>query len=88
MEIADELEMLHHLLSAPSTSEGHMALRAQDKTSSGDNMAFLSSKLTWEIGDDGKERVIDADGNGVMMGWEEPLSTYPFSSPLDPALSD
>jgi protein arginine N-methyltransferase 2 len=57
-------EMLHHILSAPSSSEDHIALRAEDDTSSGDNMAFLSSKLTWETGEDGRERVIDADGNG------------------------
>ncbi|GFZ44733.1 methyltransferase [Saitozyma sp. JCM 24511] len=44
-----------------------------DNSSAGDNLAFLQSKLTWEVGDDGRERVIDADGNGVMMGWEEPL---------------
>jgi protein arginine N-methyltransferase 2 len=57
-------EMLHHILSAPSSSEDHIALRAEDVTSAGDNMTFLTSKLTWETGEDGRERVVDADGNG------------------------
>jgi len=51
-----------------------MTLRAEDDSSAGDNLAFLKSKLVWDKGQDGKERVLDADGNGVMMGWEEPLS--------------
>ena len=51
-----------------------MTLRAEDDSSAGDNLAFLKSKLVWDMGQDGKERVLDADGNGVMMGWEEPLS--------------
>ncbi|BEI82606.1 hypothetical protein CcaverHIS002_0304740 [Cutaneotrichosporon cavernicola] len=50
-----------------------MTLRAEDKSSAGDNLAFLKSQLKWEMGEDGRERVLDADGNGVMMGWEEPL---------------
>ena len=48
-------------------------LKNVDPTSAGDNHAFLRSKLTWSTGEDGKERVLDEDGNGVMMGWEEPL---------------
>lgn len=56
--------MLHHILSAPTDSEDHIALRAEDTTSAGDNLTFLASKLTWETGDDGRERVLDADGNG------------------------
>ncbi|ORY23543.1 S-adenosyl-L-methionine-dependent methyltransferase [Naematelia encephala] len=48
-------------------------VRSEDTTSAGDNLSFLKSELRWEIGDDGRERVLDADGNGVMMGWEEPL---------------
>jgi len=53
------IEMLHHALEGDA-----MTLRAEDKTSAGDNMAFLKSKLTWDQGEDGKERVLDADGNG------------------------
>ncbi|KAK8844678.1 arginine N-methyltransferase 2 [Kwoniella newhampshirensis] len=70
-------EMLHHALAGPSSpssdSSTNIKLRAEDNTSAGDNLIFLKSKLTWDVGDDGKERVLDADGNGVMMGWEEPL---------------
>ncbi|EKD01657.1 hypothetical protein A1Q2_04028 [Trichosporon asahii var. asahii CBS 8904] len=54
------------------TGDG-ITLRNHDESSAGDNLAFLASKLTWETGEDGRERVLDADGNGVMMGWEEPL---------------
>lgn len=57
---------------ATTTSSG-LTLRHSDTTSSGSNAAFLASQLVWSHGDDGKERVLDADGNGVMMGWEEPL---------------
>lgn len=39
-------------------------LKNIDPTSAGDNFAFLKSKLTWTKGDDGKERVLDEDGNG------------------------
>lgn len=57
--------MLHHLLSAPSSSSnGHFTLRAEDKSSAGDNQAFLKSTLVWEKGEDGRERVLDEDGNG------------------------
>ncbi|WWC57690.1 uncharacterized protein I303_100224 [Kwoniella dejecticola CBS 10117] len=72
-------EMLHHALAEPGPSspqtngDGNIKLKAEDTTSAGDNLTFLKSQLTWDIGDDGKERVLDADGNGVMMGWEEPL---------------
>ncbi|KAL1406925.1 Arginine N-methyltransferase 2 [Vanrija albida] len=65
-------EMLHHALKGDA-GNGVVTLRAQDDSSAGDNLAFLASELTWETGADGRERVLDADGNGVMMGWEEPL---------------
>jgi len=58
-------EMLHHVLGAgEKEAEGAITLRAEDKTSAGDNLEFLGSKLTWDIGEDGRERVLDADGNG------------------------
>lgn len=41
----------------------HVTLRAEDTSSAGDNLAFLKSELRWEVGEDGKERVLDADGN-------------------------
>ncbi|ORX41283.1 S-adenosyl-L-methionine-dependent methyltransferase [Kockovaella imperatae] len=68
-------EMLAHFLGGTSSSSSatHLKLRANDQSSAGNNEVFLKSKLTWDLGEDGKERVLDADGNGVMMGWEEPL---------------
>jgi protein arginine N-methyltransferase 2 len=63
--------MLHHMLAGPSSpasdSSTNIKLRAQDDTSAGDNMTFLKSQLTWDMGDDGKERVMDADGNGWVQ---------------------
>ena len=70
MSRAHVVEMLHHALSPSSEEEPrnpmNMKLRAEDKTSAGDNLAFLQSKLTWDIGTDGRERVLDADGNGSV----------------------
>lgn len=43
-----------------------ITIRNHDESSAGDNLAFLASKLTWETGDDGRERVLDADGNGYV----------------------
>lgn len=59
-------EMLHHALAGTSSPDttNNIVLRAEDKTSAGDNLVFLKSKLTWDVGKDGKERVLDADGNG------------------------
>jgi protein arginine N-methyltransferase 2 len=62
-------EMLHHILAGSSNediedADGTITLRAEDKTSAGDNLTFLKSELRWETGEDGKERVMDADGNG------------------------
>lgn len=78
--------MLHHALAGPSSpasnSSTNIRLRAEDNTSAGDNLTFLQSKLTWDQGSDGRERVLDADGNGVMMGWEEPLSNLYHLTPL------
>jgi hypothetical protein len=53
-------------------SSTQMTLRQTDTTSAGDNLAFLRSKLVWEVGDDGKERVLDADGNGWVPGESGP----------------
>ncbi len=47
-------------------SSTNMVLRAEDGTSAGDNLTFLKSELRWEMGDDGRERVLDADGNGYV----------------------
>jgi protein arginine N-methyltransferase 2 len=63
-------EMLHHIMKAvkqpQAIDEGTLTLRAEDDTSAGDNLTFLKSQLTWDVGEDGKERVLDADGNGCV----------------------
>lgn len=56
--------MLHHAMKGAGGGDDTMTLRAEDDTSAGDNLAFLRSKLVWDRGEDGKERVLDADGNG------------------------
>lgn len=60
--------MLHHIMATAKQpqeiDDGQLTLRAEDKTSAGDNLTFLKSQLTWDLGEDGKERVLDADGNG------------------------
>ncbi|KAK4687603.1 type IV protein arginine methyltransferase, partial [Tremellales sp. Uapishka_1] len=59
-------EILHHMLGSSDEKEGNLTLRNEDDTSAGDNLKFLRSSLTWETGDDGKERVLDEDGNGYV----------------------
>ena len=58
--------MLHHALgeSSSSSSTNHVKLKAVDKSSAGDNDVFLNSKLRWDKGKDGRERVLDEDRNG------------------------
>lgn len=63
-----ETETAGESSTAQLTSTG-MTLRNEDKTSAGDNLEYLKSKLVWEMGDDGKERVCDADGNGYVVIW-------------------
>ncbi len=60
--------MLHHALSSSphGESSSKLKLRAVDNTSAGDNHTFLQSKLVWEIGEDGRERVLDENGNGLV----------------------
>ena len=57
-------EMLRHVMGEAPESSNAVTLRATDSTSAGDNSAFLLSELRWEVGEDGKERVLDGDGNG------------------------
>jgi len=60
--------MLHHAMKgAQSGDDTNMTLRAEDDSSAGDNLAFLKSKLVWDMGEDGKERVLDADGNVCVI---------------------
>lgn len=38
-----------------------------------DNATFLASKLTFMTDSSGQSVALDAEGNGVMMGWEKPI---------------
>jgi protein arginine N-methyltransferase 2 len=58
------LEMLIHAMKGASSNTETITLRSDEKGAAGDNFEFLKSQLTWETGDDGRERVVDADGNG------------------------
>ncbi|KAK9897586.1 S-adenosyl-L-methionine-dependent methyltransferase [Cystobasidium minutum MCA 4210] len=46
---------------------------APKPSTASDNKAFLKSKLRYETDENGEERCIDEEGNGVMMGWELPI---------------
>jgi len=38
-----------------------------------DNATFLASKIIYRVDERGQEIAEDAEGNGVMMGWERPI---------------
>lgn len=46
------------------------ATPAQKLSTAGDNATFLASRLTFTTDARGQEICVDAEGNGVMMGWE------------------
>lgn len=48
---------------------------SKEVSTSSDNKAFLRSRLRYEKDENGEERCIDEEGNGVMMGWELPIMT-------------
>lgn len=48
-------------------SSNTITLKAVDDTSAGDNLTFLKSELRWTVGEDGEERVVDGDGNGLVV---------------------
>ena len=75
--------MLHHALAASSSdSTDHLKLRAEDTSSAGDNLTFLASKLTWEVDDEGRERVLDEDGNGwVSVAYSRVVPLWSLKSP-------
>ncbi|CED84000.1 arginine n-methyltransferase 2 [Phaffia rhodozyma] len=55
-----------------SASDSNLILKdGEEDTVAGNTDNFLKSKLTYEKDADGRERVVDEEGNGVMMGWEE-----------------
>jgi protein arginine N-methyltransferase 2 len=72
---------LLHLLDNKADGGDHgdnmIVLQAEDATSAGSNAAFLESKLTFKLGDDGQELCLVNSGPEevcVMMGWERPIS--------------
>ena len=65
--------LLNLLESRGEEGSTSLAIRATDETSAGSNEVFLGSELTYLTDENGQERVVDEDGNGVMMGWETEL---------------
>jgi protein arginine N-methyltransferase 2 len=53
---------------APKDADGEVPV-----STASDNKAFLKSRLRFETDEHGDERCIDEEGNGVMMGWENPI---------------
>lgn len=52
---------------------GVLDASASKPSTASDNEAFLKSRLRYEKDENGDERCIDEEGNGVMMGWELPI---------------
>lgn len=80
--------ILQSLLSPPSPSrsvdsdgdsvvrdadEPSTTAKAEPKSSASDNPTFLKSRLKFVTSPAGQAVCLDAEGNGVMMGWETPL---------------
>jgi protein arginine N-methyltransferase 2 len=59
--------LIHAMKGAKGDEDGTMTLRAEEGGTAGDNLEFLKSDLMWEVGDDGRERVMDKDGNGWVF---------------------
>lgn len=45
----------------------------QPLSTAGSNKTFLNSRLTFQLDANGQEICVDAEGNGVMMGWEREI---------------
>ncbi len=59
-----------------ATAEPAAALAVDDEpklSTASDNATFLASKIVYRIDERGQEIAEDAEGNGVMMGWERPI---------------
>jgi type IV protein arginine methyltransferase len=62
-------EFLLTLLASKEQESSNLVLKdAEEDTLAGNTAKFLQSKLTYDKDDEGRERVIDEEGNGVMMG--------------------
>lgn len=60
---------------------------AEEDTLAGNTDLFLKSKLTYETDVNGQARVLDEEGNGVMMGWETGVRLCFISPVLRPGLT-
>lgn len=60
------IEMLYYVLFGILFLDviNNIVFCVEDKIFVGDNFVFLKSKFIWDVGKDGKERVLDVDGNG------------------------
>lgn len=54
----------------PSSDTNFVLKDAEETTLAGNTDLFLASALRYETDANGQERVVDGEGNGVMMGWE------------------
>ncbi|GAA6042940.1 hypothetical protein JCM8097_000008 [Rhodosporidiobolus ruineniae] len=78
-------EMLRAVLKAVDDDDGDIELgdaavagssgaaEKEEKSTASDNALFLSSALTFTTDSTGQPIALDAEGNGVMMGWEAPI---------------
>lgn len=66
----------------PSSDSNLVLKDAEEETLAGNTALFLKSKLTYSRDEQGQERVIDEEGNGVMMGWETGVSSSALSTRL------
>lgn len=66
----------------PSSDSNLVLKDAEEETLAGNTALFLKSKLTYSRDEQGQERVIDEEGNGVMMGWETGVSSSALSTGL------
>lgn len=53
-----------------------------------DNATFLSSRLVFTHDAAGQPVALDAEGNGVMMGWERPIMARTVERCCEPAWAD
>lgn len=67
-----DIEQGSKIIPAPAKAEFAQDDVKEVSTAS-DNKAFLKSRLRYEKDENGEERCIDEEGNGVMMGWELPI---------------
>jgi len=73
-ESEDEVDEHSKPEAKPSSKDANVKEQPPKEVSTAsDNKAFLKSRLRYEQDENGEERCIDEEGNGVMMGWELPI---------------